>query len=109
MGQWCKDLALCPQVENLKEKLISQAQEVSRLRSELVRPGTFLRGGVGVSSHGHSSTSGCGMRLSLSIHALFHSCCLVSDVSLHTTEQGAGSHLLTSKRSVNSVHIFDFV
>lgn len=62
MGRWCKDLALCLQVENLKEKLISQAQEVSRLRSELVRPGTFLRGGVGVSSHGHSSTSGCGMR-----------------------------------------------
>lgn len=31
-------LALCQQVENLKEKLISQAQEVSRLRSELVRP-----------------------------------------------------------------------
>lgn len=30
-------LALCRQVENLKEKLISQAQEVSRLRSELVR------------------------------------------------------------------------
>lgn len=24
-------------------------------------------------------------------------CCLVSDVALHTTEQGAGSHLLTSK------------
>lgn len=37
MGWWDKDLALCPQVENLKEKLISQAQEVSRLRSELVR------------------------------------------------------------------------
>lgn len=34
---WGKDLALCLQVENLKEKLISQAQEVSRLRSELVR------------------------------------------------------------------------
>lgn len=32
--------ALCRQVENLKEKLISQAQEVSRLRSELVRPTT---------------------------------------------------------------------
>lgn len=31
-------LALCWQVENLKEKLIGQAQEVSRLRSELVRP-----------------------------------------------------------------------
>lgn len=30
-------VALCRQVENLKEKLISQAQEVSRLRSELVR------------------------------------------------------------------------
>lgn len=30
-------LALCPQVENLKEKFISQAQEVSQLRSELVR------------------------------------------------------------------------
>lgn len=28
--------ALCWQVESLKEKLISQAQEVSRLRSELV-------------------------------------------------------------------------
>lgn len=28
--------ALCWQVEHLKEKLISQAQEVSRLRSELV-------------------------------------------------------------------------
>lgn len=33
-------LALCWQVESLKEKLISQAQEVSRLRSELVRPPT---------------------------------------------------------------------
>lgn len=31
-------LGLCPQVEHLKEKLLSQAQEVSRLRSELVRP-----------------------------------------------------------------------
>lgn len=30
--------ALCWQVEHLKEKLISQAQEVSRLRSELVSP-----------------------------------------------------------------------
>lgn len=32
--------ALCWQVEHLKQKLISQAQEVSRLRSELVSPTT---------------------------------------------------------------------
>lgn len=35
-------VALCRQVENLKEKLISQAQEVSRLRSELVRLDTTI-------------------------------------------------------------------
>lgn len=39
--------ALCRQVENLKEKLISQAQEVSRLRSELVRPTTHPTWGGG--------------------------------------------------------------
>lgn len=40
-------VALCQQVENLKEKLISQAQEVSRLRSELVRLNTdVLRSGL---------------------------------------------------------------
>lgn len=40
-------LTLCRQVENLKEKLISQAQEVSRLRSELVRPTTHPTWGGG--------------------------------------------------------------
>lgn len=76
MGRWGKDLALCPQVENLKEKLISQAQEVSRLRSELVRgpqdqdrPEGREREGW-VSSPGHSSTSHLRMWLSLSAHAL---------------------------------------
>ena len=40
--------ALCWQVEHLKEKLISQAQEVSRLRSELVSPTTPSYQGWGV-------------------------------------------------------------
>nr|XP_035973408.1 kinesin-like protein KIFC3 isoform X2 [Halichoerus grypus] len=46
------------QVENLKEKLISQAQEVSRLRSELVCPGHMrplcpgsLQGGTDLEKH----------------------------------------------------------
>lgn len=44
-------LALCWQVENLKERLISQAQEVSRLRSELVRPITHPTWGGGRPIH----------------------------------------------------------
>lgn len=44
-------LALCQQVENLKEKLISQTQEVSRLQSELVRPHLQFWGGGGVPFH----------------------------------------------------------
>lgn len=70
MGRWGKDLALCPQVENLKEKLISQAQEVSRLRSELVRGPQDRpegRGGMGVKPW---SLFHLRMWLSLSAHAL---------------------------------------
>lgn len=55
-------LALCRQVEHLKEKLISQAQEVSRLRTELVRPTSRPRGpGWGAAAPAHTAppSGGC--------------------------------------------------
>lgn len=54
--------ALCRQVESLKEKLISQAQEVSRLRSELVRPPTHPWGGGG-DSGGRGSGAQSGLQM----------------------------------------------